>query len=569
MGGIIRIHEAISGILSKEQLFVFCHDGFRRFFPILRKFFSFAALRVNTSPLPPIPRASGLEWRGGKGRRTPGTINSLFPSSPLIQKQQFSNTPHLSMKDSVSQRLIGKIRSGESFTRAEELALVIRLSIPAILAQFANVLMQYIDAAMVGNLGAVEAAAVGIVSSTIWLFWGLGSAGITGYSVLASQEIGAKSYPTARKLLRQGITVAVATGAILGAVGLMISPWLPGFLGAGADVAREGTKYFAIYTAAMPLLFLSYEAGSMLRASGNIRVPSFLNIFMCVEDVVFNYFLIFPTRLVTFLGFTFTMPGAGMGVAGAALGTVLAELCTAIPMLWYVCTRSPELAIRGGKGRFLPEFPLLKKAFKIGIPVGLQHTVMCCAQVASTMIVAPLGTIAIAANSLAITAESLCYMPGYGVSDAAASLTGQCIGARRENLAMRFGKIAIATGLGVMTVMGVLMFIFAPIMIGLMSNVPEIIDLGATILRIEAFAEPMFAASIVAYGVFMGAGDTLIPCLMNLGAMWFVRLPAAWLLARTFGLKGVWIAMCGELIFRGMIFLLRFRSGKWLKHGKA
>lgn len=200
------------------------------------------------------------------------------------------------MKDSVSQRLIGKIRSGESFTRAEELALVIRLSIPAILAQFANVLMQYIDAAMVGNLGAVEAAAVGIVSSTIWLFWGLGSAGITGYSVLASQEIGAKSYPTARKLLRQGITVAVATGAILGAVGLMISPWLPGFLGASADVAREGTKYFAIYTAAMPLLFLSYEAGSMLRASGNIRVPSFLNIFMCVEDVVFNYFLIFPTR---------------------------------------------------------------------------------------------------------------------------------------------------------------------------------------------------------------------------------------------------------------------------------
>ena len=79
----------------------------------------------------------------------------------------------------------------------------------------------------------------------------------------------------------------------------------------------------------------------------------------------------------------------------------------------------------------------------------------------------------------------------------------------------------------------------------------------------------MFAASIVAYGVFMGAGDTLIPCLMNLGSMWFVRLPAAWLLARTFGLKGVWIAMCGELIFRGMIFLLRFRSGKWLKHGKA
>lgn len=274
------------------------------------------------------------------------------------------------MKDSVSQRLIGKIRSGESFTRAEELALVIRLSIPAILAQFANVLMQYIDAAMVGNLGAVEAAAVGIVSSTIWLFWGLGSAGITGYSVLASQEIGAKSYPTARKLLRQGITVAVAIGAILGAVGLMISPWLPGFLGASADVAREGTKYFAIYTAAMPLLFLSYEAGSMLRASGNIRVPSFLNIFMCVEDVVFNYFLIFPTRLVTFLGFTFTMPGAGIGVAGAALGTVLAELCTAVPMLWYVCTGARNSRSGAKRDGSSPSFRCLKKHSKSGFRSG-------------------------------------------------------------------------------------------------------------------------------------------------------------------------------------------------------
>ena len=154
------------------------------------------------------------------------TGGTKSPSPPLSRPTKTTTQQHTSSiyEDSVSQRLIGKIRSGESFTRAEELALVIRLSIPAILAQFANVLMQYIDAAMVGNLGAVEAGAVGIVSSTIWLFWGLGSAGITGYSVLASQEIGAKSYPTARKLLRQGITVAVATGASLGAVGLMISP---------------------------------------------------------------------------------------------------------------------------------------------------------------------------------------------------------------------------------------------------------------------------------------------------------------------------------------------------------
>ena len=183
----------------------------------------------------------------------------------------------------------------------------------------------------------------------------------------------------------------------------------------------------------------------------------------------------------------------------------------------------------------------------------------------STIIVAPLGTVAIAANSFAITAESLCYMPGYGISNAATTLVGQSIGARRRDLTWRFAHISVLMGMAVMALMGVVMYAGAPLIMGIMTPDAEVMALGARILRIEAFAEPMYAASIVAYGVFVGAGDTLIPSIMNLGSIWAVRLSLAAFLAPEYGLEGVWIAMCVELCFRGIIFLIRLYRKKWLK----
>ncbi|MBQ6859497.1 MAG: MATE family efflux transporter, partial [Clostridia bacterium] len=179
--------------------------------------------------------------------------------------------------------------------------------------------------------------------------------------------------------------------------------------------------------------------------------------------------------------------------------------------------------------------------------------------------VAPLGTIAIAANSFGVTAESLCYMPGYGIASAAATLIGQSIGAGRKDLARRLGVLTTCLGIAVMSVSGALMYAFAPVMIGIMSPDPAVVELGARVLRIEAFAEPMFAASIVAAGVFRGAGDTLMPSIFNFASMWGVRLPMAALLAPKLGLVGVWIAMFSDLTVGGILFLIRLRGGKWLR----
>ena len=207
----------------------------------------------------------------------------------------------------------------------------------------------------------------------------------------------------------------------------------------------------------------------------------------------------------------------------------------------------------------------LKKAFGISSPLALQYSLMNGAQMVSTVIVAPLGNFAIAANSFAITAESLCYMPGYGVAEAATTLVGQSAGARRWGLCRGLACRCVAIGMTVMAFMGGVMYVFAPELMGLMTPVSEIVNLGVQALRIEAFVEPMFAAAIVCNSCMVGAGDTIIPACMNLVSMWGMRLSIAAWLAPVWGLAGAWTGMAIELSFRGAIFLFRLFKGGWLK----
>ena len=174
---------------------------------------------------------------------------------------------------------------------------------------------------------------------------------------------------------------------------------------------------------------------------------------MCALDVVFNFMLIFPSRTVAVAGFDVFLPGAGLGVEGAALGTVLAETVVVAWLLWYLRHGTSHLRLAGLRGWRQSIADTLRKAVKIGFPMGLEHGVICSAQIAITTIVAPLGVCSIAANSFAITAESLCYMPGYGIAEAATTLVGQSVGARRRDLTWSFAKITVGMGMAVMAVM--------------------------------------------------------------------------------------------------------------------
>ncbi|MDE7443410.1 MAG: MATE family efflux transporter [Muribaculaceae bacterium] len=459
---------------------------------------------------------------------------------------------------------ISHIRQGRPMTWRQLLHLTVMLSMPAMMAQLSSIMMQYIDAAMVGRLGADDSASIGLVSTSLWLFWGICSAVTSGFTVQVAHKVGASDNQSARNVLRQGLTACGIFSVVIAVVGIAIAPVLPIWLGGEPEICPKASLYFVVFVAALPLLTLNYFAGGMLRCVGNMKIPSMLNVLMCVMDCVFNFVLIFPTRYIEVGPFGFTMPGAGLGVLGAALGTVLAEAITAGLMFYYLYCRQPEIRLKGFTGVYRPNAVVLKKALTISAPMTLEHAVICGAQIAVTMIVAPLGVVAIAANAFAVTAESLCYMPGYGIGEAATTLTGQSYGASRHGLVKRFAYISVALGMAVMAFMGLLMYVFAPEVMALMSPVTAIQQLGSEILRIEAWAEPMFAASIVAYGAMVGVGNTTVPAIMNFSSIWIVRLPLAWYLARTMGLKGVWIAMCVELIFRGAIFLIRLVRGRWI-----
>lgn len=377
--------------------------------------------------------------------------------------------------------LLTQMKEGAALTKAQRFRLVLTLSIPAILAQIASVVMGYIDAAMVGRLGAEASASISLVSSSTWLFGGMSGAVASGYSIQAAYHIGAGRMQEARRVMYQGMMCALFAGLILALAGS------------------------GIY-----------------------------------------------------------LPGAGLGVAGAALGTAAAQMVTAVLMLGALCLKSPVFRLRRGESWRL-EGSCIKRAFRLSAPIAWENLMMCGAMVASTRVVAPLGTVAIAANGFAISAESLCYMPGYGIAEAAATLTGQSLGAGRKDLTRKFSRLSVWMGMLVMAVTGALMFFVAPWMMAFLTPVPEVQETGAGLLRIEAFAEPLYGASIVVAGVLRGAGDTLVPSIMNFGSIWLVRLPLAVILTGKIGLEGAWIAMCLELCFRGTIFLIRLYREKWMK----
>lgn len=459
---------------------------------------------------------------------------------------------------------ISVIRSGGKLTVSQQIKLTAQLSWPAMMAQLSSIMMQYIDAAMVGRLGADDSASVGLVSTSLWLFWGICSAVTMGFSVQVAHSIGAGDYGRARGILRQGIVSCMMFSVVVAVIGAAIAYPLPHWLGGNDAVSPKASLYFLVFVLALPLLTMNYLGGGMLRCAGNMKVPGGLNVMMCLLDVLFNFFLIFPSGQIDLLGMHIPVPGAGLGVLGAALGTVSAEIVTAGAMMWYLCFRQQGLDIARERGSFRPVRDVIRKAMRVSAPMTLEHAVICGAQIAVTVIVAPLGVMAIAANAFAVTAESICYMPGYGIGDAATTLIGQSLGAGRKDLTRSFANITVGLGMAVMTLMGIIMYAAAPVMMGIMTPDTDIIDLGVMALRIEAYAEPMFAASIVAYGVFVGAGDTLMPCAMNLFSMWAVRLTLAAILAPALGLQGVWIAMCIELCFRGIIFLIRLKGNRWM-----
>ena len=465
------------------------------------------------------------------------------------------------MKLSLEQ-LSARMRQGETIPLRDTAGVVLMLSIPSILEQIVVTAMEYIDAAMVGHIGAEATAAIGIVSSSTWLLHGILVGLYNAFSIQIAQYLGADRQQDARGVLRQAMLFNLAAGLAAAAFGIGISGHLPGWLGADVSLQANASAYFAIWSAALPFTMAMGMYTSMLRASGDALTPGLISVLVCVLDVVFNFFLINPTRTL----WGITVWGAGLGVPGAALGTALATVVGGLLALCILLFREGPLCIRK-PGSWKITRACIRNLGKVGVPLAAERAALSSAQVLQVRIVSQLGTVAIAANSLGVSAEGLCYMAGYGIQGAAIALIGQAVGAHRKDMAKRFAWLCTLMGMGIMTLTGAGLFAFAPALMSIFTADAAVIALGARVLRIEAFAEPMFGASIVASGAMQGAGDSTGCFVLNLVSMWGIRLTLAFLLAHRFGLVGVWGAMCFELCVRGLLFLIRLARGKWLEKG--
>lgn len=432
-----------------------------------------------------------------------------------------------------------------------QLARVWKLSIPAILTQITSVAMQYIDSAMVGHLGENASAAIGLVSTSTWLMSGVGTAISAGFSVQVAQYIGADESHNARRVIRHGFITALIAAVVLAVLGSFISSPVPRWLGGEEILWKDASAYFLVYAITIPFMEMNRMASGFIQSAGNMVVPSILNALMCVLDVIFNAIFI-----------------PKYGVLGAGIGTGLATAVISVIQMWFCCLRFEPLRLNRKEPCPL-DTSILKRALRIGLPVGAESMAMSGAYVVSTTIIAPLGTVSIAAHSFAVTAESLCYMPGYGIANAASVLVGQSIGANNYRLARRYSYITVAFGGAMMALTGALMYVICPLVFRMLTPVVTVQAVAARILRIGLIAEPLYGVSMVSSGALRGAEDTFIPSLLNLFSIWVVRLGLAVILVPRYGIDGMWVAMAVELCVRGLLLLTRLVRSKYLPRQKA
>lgn len=435
------------------------------------------------------------------------------------------------------------------------------LAWPAILEQVLQVMVNYVDSAMVGSLGASETAAISVNSSTIWLVNGLMNALAIGFSVLMARHLGSGNRGMAKNVVRQAIACESMFGLGTTVIMLVVSKFLPSWLHADPTIREKATSYMWWISAGYLPTMLMIGLSALLRLSGDTRTPLYLNALNNLCNIILNLFFIFPR--FRFLGIT--VSGFGLGVKGAAMATSIAATITAVSLL--VTLKQPQRNIQLEKGSWKTDSAIQKTALILSLPIALERSTLSFGQIALTAMITRLGITALAAHYLANTAEQITFLPPSGFATAATTLVAQSLGSGNEKLAKHYADTCTLWGFILMTCMGALMFLFAPQLIGIFTADTAVILLGSAVLRIEAFGEPGFGLSQLVFGVLRGAGDTKIPFFISLLGMWMVRIPFAWILLKTtaLGLKGIWIAMMTDLTIRGIVSWVYYRKGRW-KH---
>ncbi len=449
--------------------------------------------------------------------------------------------------------------------------LIFSLVLPSFIEELGQILTMYVDTAMVGHISVNASASIAVNQPILMLTNGFNYGLALGFSVMLARYIGENHPEDAREVMRNAMFHIAWFGVLLNVLYIfVIAPNFARWMNADVSIWEDSGDYIRIlgYTRIF-LAMLSINC-NLLRGMGDTRRPMFCNVLHNVINVVFNYLLIFPSRTVSIFGAAVPMIGAGMGVAGAATATSFANICSGLLSMYFVLRRDNLVTFDRRKVIGVNSM-LLRRTYRLGIPIALERLVLSSGQIATTRMLAGLGNHVVAAHSYANTAESVCYMPINGFGVAATTIVAQWLGAGNPNKAIELGNKCIKYACEVMAVCAVLMYAFAPQLVGMFTTDEVAITMAAEALRVQAFAELFVAITNTLSGILRGAGDTKFSSFMSMVGMWGIRVPLAFILIRFFGftLLGVWFPMAIDWTIRCLLMTVRYRRGKWKEAWKA
>lgn len=436
------------------------------------------------------------------------------------------------------------------------------LAWPTMLEQLMQTAVQYIDTAMVGSLGTSATASVGSTTTVNWLIGSTISAFGVGFLAYISQMRGANDHESARRASAQSVLAVLVVGTLFTAITLAVSGSVPKWMQVDPNIQKLASQYFFIlYLPTLPRT-ASIIFGTVLRAAGDTKTPMRIGVGVNVINVVLNFLLIYEPRVISIFGLSFKMWGAGLGVVGAALASAVSVTWGGIAItaaLW----KHKEISPRGYSIK--PNREVLAPCMRVAFPNMLQRFGTSLGYVAFAAMINSLGELSTAAHTVANTVESAFYIPGYGMMTAAATLTGNAIGAGDRQGLKDLARINIMVEVALMTLSGALLFIFAPNMVRIFSRDAQVIALGSTVLRMVACSEPIFGVSLVLEGMMQGAGRTVAPFIFNMLGMWGVRILGTFICVRLcgMGLISAWACMIGHNLLLCILFLGYYLKGKW------
>ena len=439
---------------------------------------------------------------------------------------------------------------------------ILTLAWPTMLEQLMQTAVQYIDTAMVGSLGTQATAAVGATTTVNWLIGSTVSAFGVGFLAFIAKACGANERAAASRAVAQAVFVTLVVGATFTALTLGLSGLIPVWMQVDESIRDLASQYFFILYLPMLPRTATIIFGTVLRAAGDTKTPMKVGVLVNLINVVLNFLLIYPTRTLTLLGIDFTMPGAGMGVVGAAVASAIAFVVGGV-RITMVLWKHPMVSPKGQ--RLKPDPAILRPCMQVALPNMLQRFGTSLGYVAFAAMINSLGDVATAAHTIANTVESAFYIPGYGMQTAAATLAGNAYGAgdkqRMKDLAAMFIPIEV----GLMILSGGALFAAAPALVSIFSDAPEVIELGTMVLRMVALSEPFYGFSIIMEGMMQGVGKTKEPFGYNILGMWGVRIVGTFICTQMLGLGLVsaWGCMIAHNLLLFVLFLICYIRGNW------